>query len=165
MLQLLDQTWKEHLLTLDHLRGGIVLRAYGQRDPLNEYKSEAFALFENLLVELRTTTTRVLAHIELQADPEGNMLINQQATPMMLEERHLDLIAGENEMGEDLIMADEDGQGPVPGGEGAHPPLPTRTRQAAATLDPLDASTWGKVPRNAPCPCKSGKKYKHCHGS
>ena len=165
LLQLLDQTWKEHLLTLDHLRGGIVLRAYGQRDPLNEYKSEAFALFENLLVELRTTTTRVLAHIELQADPEGNMLINQQATPMMLEERHLDLIAGENEMGEDLIMADEDGQGPVPGGEGAHPPLPTRTRQAAATLDPLDASTWGKVPRNAPCPCKSGKKYKHCHGS
>ncbi|SVC11248.1 uncharacterized protein METZ01_LOCUS264102, partial [marine metagenome] len=165
LLQLLDQTWKEHLLTLDHLRGGIVLRAYGQRDPLNEYKSEAFTLFENLLVELRTTTTRVLAHIELQADPEGNMLINQQATPMMLEERHLDLIAGENEMGEDLIMAGEDSQGPVPEGDGVHPPLPTRTRQAAATLDPLDASTWGKVPRNAPCPCKSGKKYKHCHGS
>ena len=161
LLQLLDQTWKEHLLTLDHLRGGIVLRAYGQRDPLNEYKTEAFTLFETMLAELRTTTTRVLAHIELQADEDQNVFGNQQATPMMLEESHLDPMTGENEMAdEDLVMA-----GGGQGTNGAHAPLPARTRQAAATMNPLDPSTWGKVPRNSACPCESGKKYKHCHGS
>jgi preprotein translocase subunit SecA len=162
LLQLLDQTWKDHLLTLDHLRAGIVLRAYGQRDPLNEYKTEAFTLFEAMLDELRTTTTRVLAHIELQADPEQNIFATQSATPMMLEEEHLDPTTGYNE------MADEDEFAMAGGGHGAneaHAPLPARTRRAAATLNPLDPSTWGKIPRNAPCPCGSGKKYKHCHGS
>ncbi len=162
LLQLLDQTWKEHLLTLDHLRSGIVLRAYGQRDPLNEYKSEAFGLFENMLAELRTTTTRVLAHIELQPEGDQDLFANQRATPMMLEEEHLDPVTGYNEMAaeDELVMA-----GAGPGGPGPNGSQPARTRQAAATLDPLDPSTWGKVPRNAPCPCESGKKYKHCHGA
>ena len=64
LLQLLDQSWKEHLLNLDHLRQGIGLRAYGQRDPLNEYKSEAFELFETMLGNLRQTVTQVLSHVE-----------------------------------------------------------------------------------------------------
>ncbi len=162
LLQLLDQTWKEHLLTLDHLRGGIVLRAYGQRDPLNEYKTEAFTLFETMLGELRQTTTRVLAHIELQPEPGQNLFADQQPTPMMLEEEHLDPLTGQNEMAEeDLVMAGDGGYG----ANGSQPPpLPARTRQAAATQDPDDPSTWGKVPRNTACPCGSGKKYKHCHG-
>ncbi|MBT4487138.1 MAG: preprotein translocase subunit SecA [Rhodospirillaceae bacterium] len=162
LLQLLDQTWKDHLLTLDHLRGGIVLRAYGQRDPLNEYKTEAFTLFETMLGDLRTTTTRVLAHIELQADTENNLFAETQATPMMLEEEHLDPMTGHNEMAEDdLVMADGESHGT----NGAHAPLPARTRQAAATMNPDDPATWGKVPRNTACPCGSGKKYKHCHGN
>ena len=157
LLQLLDQTWKDHLLTLDHLRGGIVLRAYGQRDPLNEYKSEAFNLFETMLGDLRQTTTRVLAHIELQGDPDAPFISTQPADPMMLEEEHLDPVTGQNEMmEEEMAMA---------GGNGAAPARPARTRQAAPTLDPDNPATWGKVPRNAACPCGSGKKYKHCHGN
>ncbi|MDA1100729.1 MAG: preprotein translocase subunit SecA [Proteobacteria bacterium] len=156
LLQLLDQTWKDHLLTLDHLRGGIVLRAYGQRDPLNEYKSEAFNLFEAMLGELRQTTTRVLAHIELQADPDQPFFSTQPAEPMVLEEEHLDPTTGQNEMEEEFAMAG--------GGNGMFAPRPARTRQAATTQDPDNPMTWGKVPRNAACPCGSGKKYKHCHG-
>jgi preprotein translocase subunit SecA len=162
LLQLLDQTWKEHLLTLDHLRGGIVLRAYGQRDPLNEYKTEAFTLFETMLDELRQTTTRVLAHIELQPEPGQNLFADQQATPMLLDEEHLDPMTGLNERAEeDLVMAGAGGYG----ANGSQPASrPARTRRAAATPDPADPSTWGKVPRNTTCPCGSGKKYKHCHG-
>ena len=157
LLQLLDQTWKDHLLTLDHLRGGIVLRAYGQRDPLNEYKSEAFNLFETMLGDLRQTTTRVLAHIELQADPGQSLFSTQPADPSMLQEEHLDPSTGENEMAEEELA----GAG---GGNGTRPPRQARSRQAAAAMDPNNPMTWGKVPRNSACPCGTGKKYKHCHG-
>ncbi|MDP6343133.1 MAG: preprotein translocase subunit SecA, partial [Alphaproteobacteria bacterium] len=98
LLQLLDQTWKDHLLTLDHLRGGIVLRAYGQRDPLNEYKGEAFNLFEAMLSGLRETTTRVLAHIELQAEPDQGFISATAPAPPDMREEHLDPLTGENEM-------------------------------------------------------------------
>ncbi|MDP6567070.1 MAG: preprotein translocase subunit SecA [Alphaproteobacteria bacterium] len=156
LLQLLDQTWKDHLLTLDHLRGGIVLRAYGQRDPLNEYKGEAFNLFEAMLSGLRETTTRVLAHIELQAEPDQGFISATAPAPPDMREEHLDPLTGENEMADaEMAMA---------GGDGRPAPRPARRRAAAAVLDPLDPGTWGKVPRNAPCPCGSGKKYKHCHG-
>jgi preprotein translocase subunit SecA len=176
LLQLLDQTWKEHLLTLDHLRGGIVLRAYGQRDPLNEYKTEAFTLFETMLSDLRYTTTRVLAHIELQADPNEGFISTQAPAPMMLEEQHLDPMTGMNEMDEDeMAMAGGGGGGGAingTGGSGANGsaapqpgPQPARSRQAAPTLDPDNPATWGKVPRNSACPCGSGKKYKHCHAN
>ena len=164
LLQLLDQTWKEHLLTLDHLRGGIVLRAYGQRDPLNEYKTEAFTLFETMLDELRQTTTKVLAHIELQTDQGETYITAQHPDPMMMEEEHLDPISGMNEMAdEEMAMAGMAAGGAGLNGAGTH--RPARSRQAAQTLDPDDPSTWGKIPRNAPCPCGTGKKYKHCHGS
>ena len=157
LLQLLDQTWKDHLLTLDHLRGGIVLRAYGQRDPLNEYKSEAFNLFETMLGELRQTTTRVLAHIELQGEPDQPLFASQPPAPMMLREEHLEPGTGVNEMEEELAMAGGD--------NGMPPPRPARTPQAATIRDPDNPLSWGKVPRNATCPCGSGRKYKHCHGN
>ncbi len=146
LLQLLDQHWKEHLLALDHLRQGIGLRAYGQRDPLNEYKSEAFALFESMLVELREHVTTLLAHVELHLEHRENAppLPSERERSGLLES-HVDPFTGEDEMAA------------AAGGAGAA--LKERPR-----LDPADPATWGKVPRNAPCPCGAGRKYKHCHG-
>ena len=106
LLQVLDQQWKEHLLQLEQLRQGINLRAYAQKDPLNEYKREAFIMFEAMLTTMRQTVTMALSHVELRGPDEE--LASSEAAPA--------------------------------------------------------AAPTGKVPRNAPCPCGSGKKYKHCHG-
>ena len=106
LLQVLDQQWKEHLLQLEQLRQGINLRAYAQKDPLNEYKREAFIMFEAMLTTMRQTVTMALSHVELREPDEE--LASSKAAPA--------------------------------------------------------AAPTGKVPRNAPCPCGSGKKYKHCHG-
>ena len=106
LLQVLDQQWKEHLLQLEQLRQGINLRAYAQKDPLNEYKREAFIMFEAMLTTMRQTVTTALSHVELREPDED--LASSKAAPA--------------------------------------------------------AAPTGKVPRNAPCPCGSGKKYKHCHG-
>ncbi len=148
LLQLLDQMWKEHLLTLDHLRQGIGLRAYGQRDPLNEYKREAFNLFEDMLVRLRERVTMVLSHVELRFE-----------TPAELEpQRHPQEMV---ETRDDPAFA----QGSARSAGDAGSDVTVRSRRAAAALDPADPATWGRVARNAPCPCGSGKKYKHCHGA
>ena len=154
LLQLLDQHWKEHLLTLDHLRAGIGLRAYGQKDPLNEYKREAFGLFEGMLDRLRETVTRVLAHIELRMDEPQQAPVFARAEPTEMHETHLDPVTGENEVAPEMAMAEA---GAPRGGRGAGP-------RGRPPMNPNDPSTWGKVSRNAPCPCGSGKKYKHCHG-
>jgi preprotein translocase subunit SecA len=145
LLQVLDQVWKEHLFSLDHLRQGIGLRAYGQRDPLNEYKSEAFALFNAMLDELKERVTMLLSRVEVmpEAPPEPQF----HSQPMF--ESHPDPAMA----GAELEMA------------GAEPPmqvtaLPVRNDE----VDPRDPATWAATPRNAPCPCGSGKKYKHCHG-
>jgi preprotein translocase subunit SecA len=147
LLQLLDQHWKEHLLALDHLRQGIGLRAYGQKDPLNEYKREAFNMFEAMLGTFREQVTTMLFHVELQLEQQAE----QQAAPMHasadLAEQHLDPVTGDNEMAE----VESTGPATAMGGD-------------VMELDPNDPSTWGKVPRNKACPCNSGKKYKHCHG-
>ncbi len=132
LLQVIDQQWKEHLLALDHLRQGINLRAYAQRDPLNEYKREAFNLFDEMLASVRHTITGALSNLEIQLDGEET---DGQQSP-----------------------AENYDEGKVSKG---HKRLINATSQE---LDPNDPSTWGKVPRNAPCPCGSGRKYKHCHG-
>ena len=131
LLQILDHLWKEHLLQLDHLRQGIHLRGFGQRDPLNEYKREAFGLFEAMLANLRQTVTQVLANMEIRepAAPEP------ATPPSAIAERREPAMA----------MADA--------------PAGAQTTTAAGR-----AESWGKVPRNAPCPCGSGRKYKQCHG-
>jgi preprotein translocase subunit SecA len=141
LLQILDHLWKEHLLHLDHLRQGIHLRGYGQRDPLNEYKREAFALFEAMLTNLRQTVTQVLTHLEIRMQPQQAQMAEGAET-------------------EPLAATGTDDLRP------ARPVRPAGPRIAAsgggaATSTP---GAWGKVPRNAPCPCGSGKKYKHCHG-
>ena len=142
LMQGLDHLWREHLVQLDHLRQVVGLRGYGQRDPLNEFKSEAFQLFETLLTRLRELTTQQLFHIELQteAPPEPQL-------PQM-EAHHLDPLTG---------MDTFDTAAQALG----YTALPV----APADRDPHDPSTWGKVGRNDPCPCGSGKKYKHCHGA
>jgi preprotein translocase subunit SecA len=140
LLQLLDQSWKDHLLQLDHLRQGINLRAYAQRDPLNEYKREAFQLFGDMLVGLRETVTRVLAFVELRVQ-RGDQ--EEPAPPVPPPPRR------------PMIESHEDPA--YAGGGGAA--VATATATATAVAAP-----WGKTPRNAPCPCGSGKKYKHCHG-
>ena len=134
LLQLLDQDWKDHLLQLDHLRQGINLRAYAQRDPLNEYKREAFELFGEMLVALRETVTRVLCHVELRVQRGEDEPVPPPRAPVMVESRR------------DPAYAESD----VASGAG----------DAAAAV----AAPWAGTPRNAPCPCGSGKKYKHCHG-
>ncbi len=143
LLQILDQTWKEHLLTLDHLRQGIGLRAYGQRDPLNEYKREAFTLFERMLSQLRERVTAALAHVELRVSQPPP----PPPPPRMAESR------------EDPAFAEAAAVGQ---GTAAGETVRTMRRVAPVASDP---STWGATPRNAPCPCGSGKKYKHCHGA
>jgi len=141
LLQVLDQTWKDHLLTLDHLRQGIGLRSYGQRDPLNEYKSEAFSLFEKMLDQLRENVTSVLCSIELQINQPSDVPMPQG--PREMHETRTDPALG----------------GPALGGPDGEVDSVSRR-----PFDPADSSTWGKVARNAACPCGSGKKYKQCHG-
>jgi preprotein translocase subunit SecA len=141
LLQMFDNVWKEHLLALDHLRQGIGLRAYGQRDPLNEYKSEAFALFNAMLDDLRERVTSTLSRVELSAEPPPM----PRALPAgMVENFAAPAFAGGDALPErDMVRL----------GVGAGP-----------EFNPDDPTSWAGVARNAPCPCGSGKKYKHCHG-
>jgi preprotein translocase subunit SecA len=150
LLQIFDAVWKEHLLALDHLRQGIGLRAYGQRDPLNEYKSEAFGLFNGMLADLRERVTSMLMRIELRPDAP----LPSPEPVRVMDMRHPDPAMAELEMA---------GEGDV----GGYAPVPMATGDAARraeAVDPNDPTTWSRTPRNAPCPCGSGKKYKHCHG-
>jgi len=125
LLQVLDQNWKDHLLALDHMKQAVGLRSYAQKDPLNEYKREAFILFESMLANLRQTTTSVMAHVELRApDPEPRQ------TAAGRDDAHQKKASG-------------------PGASGQPDMQPSNTT---------------KTPRNSPCPCGSGLKFKHCHG-
>jgi preprotein translocase subunit SecA len=125
---------------LDHLRSVIHLRGYAQRDPLNEFKTEAFSLFERMLLDLRTTVTRMLMRLQIGQADEAAL---QPRAPARTFEIHQNPDTGENEMAlrEDV------------------PPL------APDGFNRDDPATWGKVSRNAPCPCGSGKKFKYCHGA
>jgi len=161
LLQTLDHLWREHLVTLEHLRQVIGFRAYGQRDPLNEYKSEAFVLFEAMLGNLREAVTGQLMHIEL-ASPEAQDDLQQTIELPEMHAHHIDPFSGLDELAlADAAIAAE-ARGPAPAAPDRRPPL--QTRKTTTSLDPSDPATWGRVARNAPCPCGSGKKYKHCHG-
>ncbi len=145
LLQLLDQNWKEHLLLLDHLRHGIGLRAYAQRDPLNEYKREAFEMFEAMLDRLREQITTLLAHVEIRPqEPQ------QPAAPVAVQQP----AASQSGAARQVISS----------GNGATPPGTRPRADLPPGVDANDPSTWSRLGRNAECPCGSGKKYKHCHG-
>jgi preprotein translocase subunit SecA len=145
LLRTLDNLWRDHIITVDQLRQVIHLRGYGQRDPLNEYKTEGFTLFENMISKLRENTTAQVMRVEVQTRPADDMLPDEDELPMM-EAHHIDALTGEDELAE----------GPL---------LTVTPSKATGKMDPKNPDTWGKVSRNDPCPCGSGKKYKHCHGA
>jgi preprotein translocase subunit SecA len=146
LLQTLDHNWREHIVNLDHLRQYVGLRGYGQRDPLNEYKSEAFELFEALLAKLRSDVVGQLMHIQVNVGEPPPPL---EAAPIRMEAHHINPLTGE----------DEGDSGPDDAGLARMRKIPD------GPVDPNDPRTWGKVQRNAPCPCGSGRKFKHCHGA
>src|SRR5579871_4854275 len=148
LLQTLDHLWREHLLMLEHLRQVIGLRGFGQRDPLNEYKSEAFQLFESLLAHLREAVTAQLMRVEIMQQPPPE----PQNLPFM-EAHHFNPVTNEDE------LAMSDAVATLARNAGA-----AVSSAAAPARDPKDPATWGKVGRNEACPCGSGKKFKHCHG-
>jgi preprotein translocase subunit SecA len=145
LLRMVDEQWREHLTHLDHLKNVIGLRGYGQRDPLNEYKVEAFSLFEKLRGELNSGVTRWLMTVEFRFEaPEP------QPQPRVLTEVHLDPTTGENERSGVLSFAGDVGA--------------LAAERAAAPVSSLPEG-WQRTGRNATCPCGSGKKFKHCHGA
>jgi preprotein translocase subunit SecA len=163
LLQTLDHLWREHLVMLDHLRQVIGLRGYGQRDPLNEYKAEAFNLFKSMSQELREGVTAQLMRIEVVPAPQ-----EQQPAPLPAIEAHkIDPTTGEDEMA--LAMAGGEalariGIGRAASGNGGTTVAAAAPAAQAQERNPKDPTSWGKVGRNEACPCGSGKKFKHCHG-
>ena len=146
LLQELDALWKDHIATLDYMRHTIVLRAYGQKDPLNEYKKEAFNLFSDMLNQLGEKVTFILLRTVIQSNA-ADALQNQTPRHKKVQEIH--------ENPESLVGGNA---------EGGEPEKAAPFQYRKGTVDPNDPSTWGKVARNDLCPCGSGKKYKHCHG-
>jgi preprotein translocase subunit SecA len=150
LIQTLDHHWKEHLATLDALRQVIHLRSYAQKKPIDEYKQEAFVLFERLLVEIREEVTRMLMRVQVQME---------EAPPPVLPDfitQHLDPFSGEDDTA-DIDAATGSILSNLP-------PLASIPPLAMPAGEADSAVAEAPVSRNAPCPCGSGKKYKHCHG-
>ncbi|WP_312525432.1 preprotein translocase subunit SecA [Paracoccus sp. (in: a-proteobacteria)] len=138
LLQQIDAKWREHLIKLEHLRSVVGFRGYAQRDPLSEYKTESFQLFESLLEGMRSDVTQQLARIRPLTDEEREQMMREYAQQQAEAQQSLQ---PEHEDAEVVPVA-----GRVPG------------------FDAEDTTTWGNPSRNAPCPCGSGEKFKHCHG-
>ena len=146
VLQTLDHLWREHLVNLDHLRSVVGFRGYAQRDPLQEYKTEAFELFQAMLANLRQVVTSQLMRVELVREAAD---APPPEAPAGMRGEHIDASTGEDDFGETALAL-----------------APAESRVVPAEQrDPADPATWGKVGRNEACPCGSGKKYKHCHGA
>jgi preprotein translocase subunit SecA len=160
LLQTLDHLWREHLVMLDHLRQVIGLRGYAQRDPLNEYKAEAFNLFETMSQHLREAVTAQLMRVEIMPQPVESTM----SLPTM-EAHKIDPTTGEDEMALAMAGAETLARHGIGGGVStASAQAAPRAAPAPAERNPKDPTTWGKVGRNETCPCGSGKKFKHCHG-
>ncbi len=138
LLQQIDAKWREHLIKLEHLRSVVGFRGYAQRDPLSEYKTESFQLFETLLEGMRADVTQQLARIRPLTDEEREQMMREYAQQQIDAQQALQ---AEHEEAESVPVA-----GRVPG------------------FDAEDTTTWGNPSRNDPCPCGSGEKFKHCHG-
>lgn len=150
LLATIDQLWKDHLYTLDHLRQSIVLRAYGQKDPLLEYKREAFHLFEDMMNNIKELFIQRLAHLELK------LTKNEDGTVSVETEHHDKKRTFETRNDPALSQANN-------AKEQEHS-NPIRAYVDPSERDASDSSSWGKIGRNEACPCGSGKKYKQCHG-
>jgi preprotein translocase subunit SecA len=141
LLQAIDSKWREHLQRLDHLRSVVNFRGYAQRDPLNEYKTEAFQLFEGLLESLREAVTQQLSRVRPVTREEQEAMLRQ-------------------------MMAAQQGAAAAPTITAETPAAaaPEQPASALTGFDESDPTTWGNPGRNDPCPCGSGEKFKHCHG-
>ena len=157
ILQSLDRLWRDHLVTLDHLRQVIGWRGMAQRDPLNEYKSEAFELFQKLIAQWHEAVTSQMMRIEVR--------FQQPEPPPPMQFQHLDPAAGDNEIGVRRRLAEPIEADPFAGLAVAATAAPAFAATGVAERDPNNPATWGKIGRNEPCPCGSGKKFKHCHGA
>ncbi len=142
LLQTIDGKWREHLLTLEHLRSVVGFRGYAQRDPLNEYKNESFQLFEGMLDSLRETVTQQLSRVRPLTEEEQREMLAQMAAQQAQAQQAVDQAAGAAEAKAEAVASGD----ALPG------------------FDENDPSTWGNPSRNDQCPCGSGKKFKHCHG-
>ncbi|NOD64952.1 MULTISPECIES: preprotein translocase subunit SecA [unclassified Ruegeria] len=142
LLQTIDSKWREHLLTLEHLRSVVGFRGYAQRDPLNEYKNESFQLFEGMLDSLRETVTQQLSRVRPLSEEEQKEMLAQMAAQQAQAQQAVDKAADQAEAKAEAAASGD----ALPG------------------FDETDPSTWGNPSRNDPCPCSSGKKFKHCHG-
>ncbi|MBS0563960.1 MAG: preprotein translocase subunit SecA, partial [Proteobacteria bacterium] len=145
VLQSIDTRWREHLVTLEHLRSVIGFRGYAQRDPLSEYKTEAFALFENLLDGLRSDVTQKLSQVRPMTAEEQQAMMQQ----ILAQQAQLREAADQSE--QVAVMAEAEAAAGV-------------VTAAAPGFVASDPATWGNPSRNDPCPCGSGEKFKHCHG-
>ena len=150
LLQTMDRLWREHIVTVDYLRQVIHLRGYGQRDPLNEYKTEGFTLFSEMLTRMKEAVTGQLMRVEIQMQPQDDLLPDASQLPPM-QAHHIDATTGFDDVGE--------------GGPNFGSFATAAASVMALAIDPKNPATWGKVGRNDDCPCQSGKKYKHCHGA
>jgi preprotein translocase subunit SecA len=153
LLQTLDHLWREHLVVLEHLRQAVGLRGYGQRDPLNEYKTEGFNLFEAMITRLREMTTSQLMRVEIADRPPEGLPVADELPAM--EAHHMNPFTGQDDMLEAALAF-----------AGAGAAMPGASHGALLQAGNGGGSTsWGKVGRNEQCPCGSGKKFKHCHGA
>jgi preprotein translocase subunit SecA len=152
LLQTIDTKWREHLLTLEHLRSVVGFRGYAQRDPLNEYKTEAFQLFESMLESLREQVTEQLSRVRPMNEDEQRKMMEQLSQQQAQLRRQAEAATAGHEPA---------AAAPPPGEPGA-PEAPNAP--LVEGFDESDPTTWGNPSRNDPCPCGSGKKFKHCHG-
>ncbi|WP_417723043.1 preprotein translocase subunit SecA [Salipiger sp.] len=149
LLQTIDGKWREHLLTLEHLRSVVGFRGYAQRDPLNEYKTEAFQLFESMLDSLREQVTEQLSRVRPMTREEQQAMMQQVADQQLQLRRQVDA----------SVDAAEEARGAM-----ADQPAAAPAEPVVAGFDETDPTTWGNPARNDVCPCGSGRKFKHCHG-
>lgn len=149
LLQTIDGKWREHLLRLEHLRSVVGFRGYAQRDPLNEYKTESFTLFEHMLDSLRQDVTQKLSQIRP---------ITQEEQDAMMAQYQAQLAAHQTAQAQARVSAAQATAGVAVAAEAVVP------SEALAGFDEADPTTWGNPSRNDPCPCGSGEKFKHCHG-
>jgi preprotein translocase subunit SecA len=140
MLQVLDQTWKEHLAAMDYLRQGIHLRGYAQKDPKREYKREAFDMFTSLLDRIKLDVVSILSKVQVRTESDVAAVDEQRRSKSEMQYRHDDASAMQEQAGEDVP---QEGQGEA--------------------VQPF-VRDGRKIGRNEPCPCGSGKKFKQCHG-
>lgn len=140
LLETIDTLWREHLANLENLRSAVGFRGYAQRDPLNEYKTESFELFQAMLTNLRRDVTSKLMRFEVMQEPA--------LPPLAMQGLHPDFSLDDE--GNDTVLLTRQAE---------------NSKAEAEARNPQDPKTWGRVGRNEPCPCGSGKKYKHCHGA